>query len=309
MMASRRRATRLTSRDERAHRPDCASPVHIDDVPRWCEMEREKNAVGHALHVAVGDLRVGYRRRGAGPVLLLLHGAVCDSRVWRVEVDSFADAFTVVAWDAPGCGASDDPPGSFRMREFADCLIGFVEALQLGSLHVLGHSWGAALALEMCRRRPDLVRTLVLVGAYAGWAGSLPPNEVRQRLQFALTAADATADFDPMSMPGLFSDAMPGDRARELTGLMAQIRPVGTRTMAYALAEADLREALPAIEVPTLLVHGSADARSSTDVARAIQRSIPGSTMSVLPGLGHECFLESPSMFDAAVRPFLRAHS
>ena len=61
-------------------------------------------------HVDVGGLRVAFQRQGHGPVLLLLHGAVCDSRVWRVELESFSDAFTVVAWDAPGCGGSADPP-------------------------------------------------------------------------------------------------------------------------------------------------------------------------------------------------------
>ena len=60
-------------------------------------------------HVSVRDLRIAFRRRGQGPPLLLVHGAVCDSRVWRVELESLADAFTVVAWDAPGCGGSSDP--------------------------------------------------------------------------------------------------------------------------------------------------------------------------------------------------------
>jgi pimeloyl-ACP methyl ester carboxylesterase len=264
---------------------------------------------GDALQVAVAGLRVGYRRRGSGPVLLLLHGAVCDSRVWRVELETFADEFTVVAWDAPGCGASDDPHEQFLMPEFADCLIGFMETLELGPSHLLGHSWGSTLALEVCRQRPDLVRTLVLVGAYAGWKGSLPPTEVQQRLEFALSVAEATTDFEPTSMPGLFSDAMPTDRATELAGLMAQIRPVGTKTMAHALADTDLRDALPTIQAPTLLIHGTEDTRSSMSVAEEIQQAIPDSTITVLPGLSHECFLESSATFEAAVRPFLHARS
>jgi pimeloyl-ACP methyl ester carboxylesterase len=261
-----------------------------------------------AGHVEVSGSRLAFRRRGTGPALLLLHGAVCDSRVWRVELESFSDAFTVVAWDAPGCGNSDDPPADFRMGDFARHLIGFIDALALGPCHLLGHSWGSTLALEVCRQRPELVRTLVLVGGYAGWAGSLDRSEVRRRLDFALAAADASERFQPASMPGLFSDAMPVDRADELAVIMSESRSAGTRTMAHALAEADLRDALPTIRVSTLLVHGDADERSPLSVADDLHRAIPSSTITVLPGLGHECYLESPAMFEAAVRPFLLAH-
>lgn len=257
--------------------------------------------------VAVAGRRLAFRRHGAGPTLLLLHGAVCDSRVWRVELDAFSPDFTVVAWDAPGCGGSEDPPPTFRMAEFGDCLAQFVDALDLAPAHVLGHSWGSTLTLELCRQRPGLVRSLVLVGAYAGWAGSLPPDETERRLRFALEVADlGPGAFDPTTMRGLFSDAMPDDRARELVAIMREARPAGTRTMAHALAEADLRAVLPEIDAPTLLVHGSNDERSSLDVAHALHTAIPRSVLTVLRGLGHECYLEDAATFEAAVRGFLR---
>jgi alpha/beta hydrolase family protein len=75
---------------------------------------------GDMENVEVGGLRVAFQRRGDGPCLLLLHGAVSDSRVWRVELDSLSDVFTVVAWDAPGCGGSSDPPEHFRLAEYAE---------------------------------------------------------------------------------------------------------------------------------------------------------------------------------------------
>src|SRR5437899_7194248 len=62
-------------------------------------------------------LRIAYERAGNGPPLVLLHGFVGDGREWRRQVDGLSDQFTVVAWDAPGAGASSDPPESFRDRK------------------------------------------------------------------------------------------------------------------------------------------------------------------------------------------------
>ena len=79
--------------------------------------------------------------------------------------------------------------------------------------------------------------------------------------------------------------------------------------MAYALAEADLRDALPSIAVPTLLVYGDADERSSLTVAHDLRYGIQGSRLVVLPGLGHECYMEDPDRVSKEVRDFLREQS
>jgi pimeloyl-ACP methyl ester carboxylesterase len=107
-------------------------------------------------YVDVAGLRIGFRRRGAGTPLVLLHGAVCDSRVWRVELESFADALTVVAWDAPGCGGSADPPPDFRLGEFADALAGLLGALDFGPAHVLAPAALGAPAAGPGRTTPAL---------------------------------------------------------------------------------------------------------------------------------------------------------
>ena len=94
---------------------------------------------------------------------MLLHGAMGDSREWHLQLDGLADDFTVVAWDAPGCGGSFDPPGDFGLEGYADSLAAFISCLGLDTPHVMGLSFGSALALELFRRHPDLVRSLVLV--------------------------------------------------------------------------------------------------------------------------------------------------
>jgi pimeloyl-ACP methyl ester carboxylesterase len=248
------------------------------------------------------------RAGGDGPPLVLVHGAMCDRRVWQPQLDALVNDFTVVAWDAPGCGQSDDPPASFRLPEYADVLAGLVARLGLSPAYVLGHSFGGALVLELALRHRAAVAALIVVGGYAGWAGSLPDPEVERRLAFALDVADHLPDgFEPTSMPGLFSAKMPHEAAAALKRIMSEVRPEATRSMAHALAEADLKDELPSIRIPTLLFHGGADARSSLSVAKDLHRRIPNSRLVVLPELGHMCPLEDPDRFNAEVRAFLRS--
>jgi pimeloyl-ACP methyl ester carboxylesterase len=86
---------------------------------------------------------------------------------------------------------------------------------------------------------------------------------------------------------------------------MRAFHPVGFRAMARASAE-DLRDALPLITVPTLLVYGDNDVRAPLTVAENIHAEIAGSTLIVLPGTGHACNIEAADEFNRTVRTFLR---
>ena len=100
--------------------------------------------------------------------------------------------------------------------------------------------------------------------------------------------------------------AVVGPAGRLLATLMGEARPTATRAMAHAMAEADLREVLPTVSVPVLLLYGDGGERAPVDQVRAaLHEHIPASALVVLPGLGHELFLESPDRFDAQVRAFL----
>jgi pimeloyl-ACP methyl ester carboxylesterase len=253
----------------------------------------------------VGGLRIAYERAGSGPPLVLLHGYVGGGpATWRRQLEGLCGEFTVVAWDAPGAGGSSDPPESFGMAGYADCLAGFVGRLGLGKPHVAGLSFGGALALEFCHRHPAIPRTLILASAYAGWGGSLPRDVADQRLRQALMLADLPPDaFAGTLLPTMFSEAAPED-IDEFGASMLAFHPAGFRAMARASAE-DLRGALPHINVPTLLVYGDQDVRAPLAIAEDLQAAIPGSALVVLPGAGHVCNIEAPEAFNNAIRNFL----
>jgi len=238
---------------------------------------------------------------------VLLHGAMGDSREWRLQLDRLAGEFTLVAWDAPGCGGSFNPPEDVGLDGYADALAAFIARLGLGTPHVMGLSFGSALALELFRRHPGCVRSLVLLSAYAGWAGSLGREEAERRRQWGQTVADqppdrVAADFATTLFA---SDVAPEIVQAELE-VMTDFRPAGVRAIANALADADLRDMLPTIDVPTLLVHGGADQRAPLKVAKELHAQIPGSKLVVIPGSGHMVTLEAPERVNDEVRGFLR---
>jgi pimeloyl-ACP methyl ester carboxylesterase len=256
--------------------------------------------------IEVDGLRIAYTRAGEGPPLVLLHGYVGDGpATWRRQLDGLSDDFTVVAWDAPGAGRSSDPPEAFGMAGYADCLAGFIDGLGLDRPHVAGLSFGGALALAFCARHPAVPATLVLASAYAGWRGSLPADVAEQRLEQALLLAGMSPDeFVGTLLPTMFSEGTPREAVDEFGAALTEFHPTGFRAMARASAE-DLRDALPGIDVPTLLVYGDSDVRAPLTVAEGLHAAISGSTLVVLPGTGHVCNIEAPDAFDAAVRGFL----
>ena len=257
--------------------------------------------------VRVRGLDIAYQRAGDGPPLLLVHGAGDDSRVWQPQLSALADAFTVVAWDEPGSGRSADLPEGFGLADYAACLAGLIDGLALGPVHLAGLSWGGTVALQTYADAPHLVGTLVLADTYAGWAGSLPADEVRQRVAGVRRVLAAPAEDVVLVAPGLFAGEPPAAFAALLTELAAGVRRETLAAQLVAMAEADLRDLLPRIDVPTLLVWGEQDARSPQDVARQFEQAIPGARLVVLPDCGHLSNLEQPARFNEAVRSFCLA--
>jgi pimeloyl-ACP methyl ester carboxylesterase len=257
------------------------------------------------IRTEVNGLSVAYERIGDGPALVLLHGFTHDSRVWRPQLEGLADAFTVIAWDAPGAGHSSDPPETFQIGDWADSLAHFLDAAEVPRANLLGLSWGGLLAQEFYRSYAPRVRSLVLADTYAGWRGSLPEPVPEERLAACLRDSSLPPnEFVPRYLPGMFGESPPQEARDELARIMFDFHPAGFRLMATALAHADTRDLLPKIHVPTLLVWGDADVRSPMTVAHQMRDAIPGARLAVIAGAGHVSNLEEPAQFNAEVREF-----
>jgi pimeloyl-ACP methyl ester carboxylesterase len=256
----------------------------------------------------VDGLAIAYRRRGDGPVLVLLHGFLLDSRMWRPQLEALSADFTTIAWDAPGAGESADPPNEFTTADWADSFAGLLDAVGVDRAHVVGLSWGGIVAQELYRRHPARVGSLVLAGTYAGWKGSLPEEVCAERLETCLRDSSLPPDeLVAKYVPSMFGERAPDNVRSELSAIMTDFHPLGFRLMARSSAESDTRDVLPTIRVPTLLVWGDEDIRSPLSVAHQFGSAIPGSRLAVIPEAGHVSNLEAPERFNAEVHTFYRS--
>jgi pimeloyl-ACP methyl ester carboxylesterase len=213
--------------------------------------------------------------------------------------------FTIVAWDAPGAGASSDPPEPFTTADYARCLAAFLASIGVERPHLLGLSWGGILAQEFFRLFPERVRSLVLADTYAGWKGSLPKPVCKERLATCLV--DATGPPEALVakfLPGVFTDAAPRELREEFAAIVSEFHPVGFRLMSLSSAEMDTRNLLPTIDVATLVLWGDDDRRSPMHIAEQFHATIPGAELAIIPNAGHLSNMEQPEVFNAHVRRF-----
>jgi pimeloyl-ACP methyl ester carboxylesterase len=257
--------------------------------------------------VEIEGLSIAYRRAGTGPALVLLHGFLCDSRCWRRQLSGLAEHFTVIAWDAPGAGSSDDPANDFTLADWSRCLATFVDALGVATATIVGLSWGGLLAQELYGQHPSLVARLVLADTYAGWKGSMPETAVAQRLaRCERDSALPPGEFAPRWVPEMFSESASPDLHEEMATIIGDFHPSGFRSMATSLAETDTTDLLRTIRRPTLLLWGDADSRSPLPIGQHLQGMIPHAELRVIEQAGHVCNMEQPAAFNSLVLDFVR---
>jgi pimeloyl-ACP methyl ester carboxylesterase len=123
--------------------------------------------------VAVGGLTVHYQQMGQGADLVLIHGLYCNLAFWYLTVaPKLAEKFRVTVYDLRGHGLTQRMPAGYRAVDLADDLRGLLAHAGIESAHVVGHSFGGAVALAFALRHPKQVRSLTLADA---WIPSLQP--------------------------------------------------------------------------------------------------------------------------------------
>ncbi len=262
--------------------------------------------------MAGGDLELYLERGGAGEPLLLIQGMSGTHASWGRPFRELLEAeFEVFAFDNRGIGLSPEVSEEFTIAEMAADTVALLDRLELESAHVLGISMGGMIAQELALTHPERVRTLALGCTYCGGPGSqlMDPADFQ-----ALAEAQASGDRDrviramyELNLSPGFREAG-GEEAFAAFDEMATSVPVRNSIIQLqvgAILGHDTSARLPGLEIPTLVIHGTADRVLGYPNGPLIDSLLPDSHLETLEDVGHLFWWERPQESAA----LLRAHA
>jgi pimeloyl-ACP methyl ester carboxylesterase len=212
----------------------------------------------------------------------------------------------VIAYDHRGVGASTPLAGEVTIAQMAEDAAGLLAALEIDSADILGISMGGMIAQELALGHPERVRTLTLGCTYCGGEGSsLAGPDVAQRLTEAMLSGDRERALRVGWEVNVSPQYAADDEAYAAFVALAMRRavavPVIMAQMQACIAH-DTQARLGEIELPTLVIHGTADQMLPVANGEMIAGLIPGAELEILDGIGHMFFWEQPERSAEMIR-------
>lgn len=265
--------------------------------------------------VEAGGLRTHYVEMGEGEPIILIHGggAGADGRGnFENNLPIYAESFRAIAYDMPGFGLTDRPdPEDYEYTQATRNahLIAFIEALGLGPVHLVGNSMGGSTACGAALERPDLVKSLVLMGAAVNMS-SEEMHANRANLG-AVLAYDDTREGMIRIVDSLTYDFEYTDELIDYRYEMS-VRPEAKKAFKTLMGWVgqnglDYGGALAALEMPVLVVAGKDDVMIPVAKQYELLSQVPQAKGVILPHCGHWVMMEYPKDFCDITMNFFRA--
>lgn len=280
--------------------------------------------VGEGALQEINGTQLFVRRVGQGEPILVVHGGpVLEHGYLLPHLVPLAESHELIFFDQRLCGRSDGTvdPSSVRVETFVEDIEAVREALGLGRIHLLAHSWGGLLSMRYALTHGENLRSLILLSSMSASSALWQEEEKAQGAKITLGQRMARAELmgseafeeerpeairdvllltfkfqfhDSTKIGGLelFVPDDYGDRARQFN------------LMREDLMSFDLHEELGSVTVPTLILYG-ADEPGAEIGGRELHESLPNSRFVVMEEAGHFPFIEQPEAFLGVVREFL----
>ncbi len=248
------------------------------------------------------------RDEGAGPTIVLLHGIGANRTLWDGVVPGLVPRFRVIAPDLRGHGETPAPAGSeFSFAEHEGDVLAMLDAKAIASVHLVGMSGGALLALRLALDHPERFRSLILISGAAYCDNHTRAIATRWAETYEREGADPFAlrllkDLyypDWMDAHLDFADSVRDEVARVDLGPALR--------WSAAMMTFDERERIASVDRPTLIVQGMDDQVIDPSHGRILRQSIPGAQIRILAQTGHMVPIERPTETAEAIAGFVAA--
>lgn len=256
--------------------------------------------------VAVGNKEIRYAREGEGSVpVVLIHGFGADLNTWLFTVEAIAaPGRSVYALDLPGHGGSTKDVGGGTLEELAADVSAALEALGIGRSHLIGHSLGGAVAIEVAASRPGFVASLTLI-APAGLG-----TEIDVDFLSGFIAAESRRELKPVlerlfANPAIVTRQLTDEvsRTKRLDGVDASLAAIARACFPSGRQAIDLAGTLAGLALPSLVIWGAADRIIPAAHAAAAP---PSAQVAVIDGAGHQPHMEAATEVNRLLGDFLR---
>ncbi len=244
-------------------------------------------------HIIINNALLSYATMGMGErALIFLHGWRSNKEAWTSVAACMEHAgYRLFFIDLPGFGASEILKKPYTLHDYAETVRMFIEKLNLKNCVIIGHSFGARVALKITARYPELAKKLVVVGS----GGSRP----WWRHVSMFVAKLMHPFFTPRFMQPL--------RARIYRAIGAEdylATPALKQTFLNTINE-NLMPLCPFVQCETLVVWGENDREARLEYGRAMTRAIPNARLIIIADTGHFCFQDAPEEFVSLLTEFL----
>ncbi len=256
-----------------------------------------------------------YTIQGRGPALIFVHGWAMHGGVWAGMAEELSRDFQTVAVDLRGHGGSRDMGGPFTYEACAGELLELAGRISEEPVTAIGWSMGVSILLACCRLRPEAFSRLVFISgnpslvARDGYDCGIPEITVRRLYgQVARRYPGGLEAFYKLLLTDSELERFGRDQLylAAIDPAMAPAREAALESLSCLMRE-DLRESVPSVARPTLILHGEEDAICAPSAAAYLHGRIAGSRLAMLAGAGHMPFLTRRLEVAAHLREFLES--
>ncbi|MGH2487114.1 MAG: alpha/beta fold hydrolase [Ktedonobacterales bacterium] len=258
----------------------------------------------------VNGANIAYEESGGGrETILFAHGLLWDGYMFHKQVAALRDRYRCVTLDFRGQGKSEVTRNGYDMDTLTVDTTQLIERLGHAPVHVAGLSMGGFIAMRLAARRPELVRSLILMETSA--EPEPTANVPKYRMFYRVARLLGPGAVSSRVMPIMFGQSFLTDPARaaereEWRKRASANHRVGIgRATEGVIARRGVIEEIGTITAPTLIIVGDQDVATVPEKAQHIHERIAGSRLVVIPRAGHTSTIEEPEAVTAAIEAFL----